>query len=212
MKIIDDLTKINYESRGNNPIKYIVIHYTGNNGDTAANNCAYFRDVNRNASAHYFVDENSVYRCVPDKYAAWSVGSRTYVHPECRNLNSINIEICSRVDSSGRYYFLSKSVDNAVELTRLLMAQYNIGVENVLRHYDVNGKICPAPFIDDQEWKKFKNRLVTTAYMVAGKVSINGVYMDSIMKDGYNYVKIRDICDLLDRDVTYNPNDKSITI
>lgn len=39
-------------------IKYIVIHYTGNKGDTAQNNLDYFANGNtRQAGAHFFVDK-----------------------------------------------------------------------------------------------------------------------------------------------------------
>ena len=88
-------------------IKYIVIHYTGNNGDTAANNCRYFQGANRNASAHYFVDGgNYVYKSVPVKSVAWSVGgfysqsggAGSY-YKKCTNANSISVEMCNCVKS-----------------------------------------------------------------------------------------------------------------
>ena len=49
-----------YSGRGGNSIKYIVMHYTANNGDTAMNNAQFFHNNSVKASAHYFVDENSV--------------------------------------------------------------------------------------------------------------------------------------------------------
>ena len=40
------------------------------------------------------------------------------------------------------------------------MKKYNISEENVIRHYDVTGKICPAPFVNsDYAWKSFKEAL-----------------------------------------------------
>ena len=39
----------------NDDILFIVIHFTGNNGDTALNNCNYFSGANRGASANYFI-------------------------------------------------------------------------------------------------------------------------------------------------------------
>ena len=49
--------KSNYGGkRSTKDIDYIVIHYTGNSGDTALNNCKYFQGASRGASAHYFVD------------------------------------------------------------------------------------------------------------------------------------------------------------
>lgn len=41
------------------------------------------------------------------------------------------------------------------------MEKYNIPIENVLRHYDVTGKMCPKPFVVDESlWTNFKNDLV----------------------------------------------------
>ena len=59
----------NYK-RPNSAIKYLVIHYTSGKGDTAKANCSYFYSVYRGASAHYFVDEDSIYQCVLDRDTA----------------------------------------------------------------------------------------------------------------------------------------------
>ena len=59
------------------------------------------------ASAHYFVDENSVYQSVEDKNIAWHCGAKKYKHSTCRN--SIGVELCSRKDSNGNYYFKDKT-------------------------------------------------------------------------------------------------------
>ena len=151
----------NYKKGRISAIKFLVIHYTGNNGDTAKNNCDYFaRTANRGASAHYFVDENGVYQSVKDADTAWHCGTKkTYYHPTCRNANSIGIELCSR-KRGDVYYFKDETVDNAVALALELMGQYGIPVENVVRHYDVTHKICPAPFVHDgAAWENFKGRL-----------------------------------------------------
>ena len=54
-------------------IKYIVLHYTANNGDTDTGNGNYFANNIVGASAHYFVDEDSCTQAVPDDYIAWPV-------------------------------------------------------------------------------------------------------------------------------------------
>ena len=150
----------NYTAMTGRSIKYIVIHYTANDGDTAQGNCRYFNAANRKASAHYFVDEQEVWRSVKDKDGAWHCGGKTYYHDHCRNSNSIGIEICSRKDSDGRYYFMPAAVALAVELTRAKMAEYGIPAKNVIRHYDVTHKICPAPFVQDEAaWQAFKRAL-----------------------------------------------------
>ena len=151
----------NYSKGRHTTIKYLVLHYTANNGDTALGNCQYFSGANRNASAHYFVDEKGVYRSVRDMNVAWHCGSMNgYKHKYCRNTNSIGIEMCSRIDSNGKFYIKEKTIANAIELTKFLMEKYDIPVENVIRHYDVTGKMCPKPFVEDEKlWLDFKERL-----------------------------------------------------
>ena len=40
------------------------------------------------------------------------------------------------------------------------MEKYNIPVENVLRHYDVTGKVCPEPWVRDEgKWSELKSIL-----------------------------------------------------
>lgn len=142
-------------------IKYIVIHFTSNNSDTALNNCNYFSGANRGASAHYFIGDDGIYQSVPDKWAAWAVGgTNTYKHRYCRNMNSISIEMCSRIGADGKYYIRDGIVEQTIKLTRYLMNKYGVPVENVLRHYDVWDKKCPEPFVRQPElWDNFKKRL-----------------------------------------------------
>ncbi len=147
-----------------------MIHYTANNGDTAAGNAKYFAsNANLRASAHYFVDENEIYQSVHDSDIAWHCGADTsYMHPECRNANALGIELCSRQDANGNYYFASETVINALELAKTKMDEYGIGIACVLRHYDVTGKNCPAPFVEDEnQWTAFKTRLAEGVIQMA---------------------------------------------
>lgn len=141
-------------------IQHIVLHYTANNGDTARGNCQYFSGPDRLASAHYFVDENSVWRSVPEEDTAWHCGANRYKHPACRNANSIGVELCSRKDAQGSYYIKPETAAHAVRLVRMLMEKYGIPVSRVLRHYDVTGKRCPAPWVNDEsQWRAFLEAL-----------------------------------------------------
>ena len=107
----------NFTKGRSSSVKYIVIHFTANNGDTA-------KGKNRNASAHYFVDENEIYQSVKDTDTAWHCGAKKYYHTYCRNSNSIGVELCSRIDSRGKYYFKNETVSNAVWLVKQLMKKY----------------------------------------------------------------------------------------
>ena len=152
--------RANYGSVRQGPVEYLVLHYTAVPGDTAENNGRYFAREHIGASAHYFVDEHTVVRSVPDGYTAWHCGGNYYYHPVCRNGNSIGIEICTK-GKNGAYYFAPEALERAKRLARQLMAQYDIPTENVLRHYDVTGKCCPAPFVGQGEaaWQRWKGGL-----------------------------------------------------
>lgn len=150
----------NYTAGRSQSIQYIVMHYTANNGDTAQNNGTYFANNVAKASAHYFVDENEVVQSVLDSDTAWHCGATSYVHPTCRNANAIGVEMCSRIDSSGNYYIKDETVANALALVKYLMDTYGVPAENVIRHYDVTGKSCPAPWVNDtSQWTGFLENL-----------------------------------------------------
>jgi len=138
------------------PIDRIVLHYTAGDGDSAVNNGVYFSVENRGVSAHYFVDKNTVVLSVEEKDTAWHAGDWDM------NNRSIGVEMCSEMDDEGNYYIPILTVQNAANLVKELMAKYAIGVEGVIRHYDVTGKSCPAPMVEAPElWEDFKSRLVT---------------------------------------------------
>ena len=147
----------NYRAGRTQPVRYIVMHYTANNGDTARNNCDYYHRVGGlQASAHYFVDEHGAMQSVLECDTAWHCGARAYWHPECRNGNSIGIEMCSRKRADGSYYIKPETVANAAALAREIMQRYGIDTEHVVRHYDVTGKRCPMPWVDDPaQWAAF---------------------------------------------------------
>lgn len=151
----------NYRAGRTQPVRYIVMHYTANNGDTAKNNCDYYHRVGGlQASAHYFVDEHGAMQSVRECDTAWHCGARAYWHPECRNGNSIGIEMCSRKRADGSYYIKPETVANAAALAREIMQRYGIDTDHVLRHYDVTGKRCPMPWVDDPaQWAAFKDML-----------------------------------------------------
>ena len=150
----------NYGSkRSIDTIKYIVIHYTANDGDTDEGNGKYFANNVVKASAHYFVDDDSVTQSVPDNYVAWSVGGSKYnndggrLYGKATNTNTLNIEICDDV-KDGKVYPSAKTIENVVAFTKTMMKKYGIKEANVIRHYDVNGKACPKYWVDDSKWKK----------------------------------------------------------
>ena len=155
-------------SRNASQIRYLVYHYTGNDGDRAANNAKYFQNNIVKASAHYFVDDTTVWRSVPDLKVAWSVGGSKYANADktgggtmygvISNTNSLSIEMCDTI-RNGVYQASEATLSNAAALGRALMEKYGIPIENVYRHFDVTGKHCPSYLVNAQKWAEFKKRL-----------------------------------------------------
>lgn len=158
--------KSNYGGKRNTGnIKYLVYHYTSNDGDSDEGNGNHFHNHIVKASAHYFVDDDSVTQSVPDNYIAYSVGGKCQSshHPlykVCTNSNSISIEMCDTV-KNGVVEITEATLENAITLGCLLMKKYNIPLDRVIRHYDVNGKLCPNcnGLLNDTNWNAFKSRL-----------------------------------------------------
>lgn len=185
-------------------IKYIVIHYTANDGDTDENNGKYFANNVTKSSAHYFVDDDSITQSVPDNYVGYSVGGNRYAnykqtggakfYKACTNSNSISIELCDDV-KNGVVYPSAKTIENALDLARLLMSKYKVTADRVIRHFDVNGKPCPVYWVDDAKWRaEFWDKLSSSATPAAEskpafpyRVKINTVLLNVRSGAGTNY-------------------------
>lgn len=196
-------------------IRAIVFHYTANTGSSASalGNARYFANGSegRAASAHYCVDEkNIVYECVPLDTVAWSVGDgRSGKYGNLvNNYNSVSIEMVSHTDASGAYYIPKATQENAARLYQMLLKKLP-GVQYAVRHYDVSGKLCPLPMIAENKWKEFQKLLKEVDEVVEkSKMIIDGkeVPVERILKNGTNYVKVRDIAAALDLDVSSKGN------
>ena len=172
MQINKLLTPYNLNRLGDTSrIKYIVIHYVGATGGAEAN-CRYYASKYIGASAHYYVGfGGEIWQSVEDGDIAWHCGATAYRHPECRNSNSIGIELCvrnkgSQAAESRDWYFEEATVTAATMLTRELMEKYGVPADRVIRHYDVTGKICPNPYVYNHTahtWEAFKAALTATA-------------------------------------------------
>ncbi|WP_143320910.1 peptidoglycan recognition family protein [Clostridium sp. HBUAS56010] len=176
MEIHQLLTPYNYSNGDIDRIKYIVIHYVGALGGAEAN-CKYYASRYIGASAHYFVGFNGeIWQSVEDKNIAWHCGAKSYRHKECRNSNSLSVELCVRnkgvqTDTSKDWYFEDATVRAAKELTAELMKKYGVKEDHVIRHYDVTGKICPNPYVYNQTrhtWNGFKESLVLATEVKSG--------------------------------------------
>lgn len=144
-------------------IKYIVIHYTAGNGDTAENCGNYFATINnRQAGAHFFVDQNgSVVKSIDMSRIAWAVGGSRYsdykktggatYYGKCANANSISIELCDNLKKDPS----EKQIAAVKELIEYIR-KHCPNARSIIRHFDVTGKYCPAKMMDEKKWAKFK--------------------------------------------------------
>lgn len=160
-------------------IEYIAIHYVGATGDAAANVKYYNEPTSTRASADYFVGHaGDVWEYNPDPKSryTWAVGGRKQtnyggtLYNKALNKNSISVEMCvktkgSKVANSPDWYFTEATVNATVELVKYLMAKYDVPASKVIRHFDVNGKLCPGvvgwnyPSGSETAWNDFKSRL-----------------------------------------------------
>ena len=204
----------NYGGKRTAKIEWIVMHYTANDGDSDESNARYFQQpLNPVASAHYFVDDDSITRSVPDDFVAYHCGAQTYRHPSCRNANSIGVELCD-AKRDGRVMATDKTIANAAELVYSLCKQYGIPYDHIIRHYDVTGKLCPAYWVQGDGLQKFRKQVeevgevVTDSYMI---VDGKKVPVQRILKGGTNYVKVRDIAKALGLEVGFQGNIATLT-
>lgn len=163
-------------------IKYIVLHYTGNNGDTAKNNVKYFASGNtRNAGAHFFVGQDGdVQQSIPLKYIAWSVGDWRNGHgtyySKCNNSNSVSIEMCDQLNRDAS----DAQIAAVKELIAYIKSQCP-NIVGVIRHYDITTKSCPARYINSAKWEKLKAAVTGGTYTPASSDTIS----ETLAVDGY---------------------------
>ena len=88
-------------------------------------------------------------------------GTKVYKHAECRNINSISIEMCC----SGNSIVSEKTINNTAHLCAELCKYIGITADTVdtfvLRHYDVLDKQCPAQWATENSagWTTFKEKV-----------------------------------------------------
>ena len=153
-KITQELLTINEYSRPGTSlkkIKGIVVHYTGNPGTTAMQNRNYFEGLAESkvtkASSHYIVGlSGEIIQCVPLDEIAYASNHR--------NADTISIECCINNDAGK---FTEKTYDALVHLTAWLVGEYDLKIDDIIRHYDVTGKVCPKYFVEHESaWVDFK--------------------------------------------------------
>ena len=174
-------TEFNYHNTSvrTKDIEYIVIHYTGLPLKAIGFLDYFNRSQTMHSSADYFVEYDGTvyqYNMEIDSRYSWAVGDKLQntnggsLYEKVTNDNSISIEMCvdslTILDANDSGWILTdETLESTILLVKRLMEKYNIPLENIVRHYDVSGKLCPGIIgwnLDsgtEEEWLKFKNSL-----------------------------------------------------
>lgn len=153
-----NLLTINKNSRPGISLKKVegvVIHYTANPGTDAMANRNYFESRKNEAdksenkvSSHFIIGlDGKIVQCIPLNEISYASNNR--------NSDTISIECC-HPDSSGK--FSEKTYRSLIKLVAWLCVKYNIDNDDVIRHYDVTGKLCPVYYVKHEDkWNKLKD-------------------------------------------------------
>lgn len=149
---INYLTRNPYSRPGTGlkKIKGVVVHYTANPGTSAENNRSYFEGLatkrTTKASSHYIIGiDGEIIQCIPLNEQAYASNDR--------NDDTISIECC-HPDETGE--FTKETYESLVALTAALCNEFNLHEDDVIRHYDVTGKLCPLYYVEHEDaWDGF---------------------------------------------------------
>ncbi|WOI49603.1 N-acetylmuramoyl-L-alanine amidase [Bacillus amyloliquefaciens] len=173
-----DINKWTRPGIKNNGVKKLVVHYTANPGAPAANHYRYFGQTlpaqNRNlsekkqtfASAHIFVDHTEAICIIPLNEVAYHandvqqiVNGQPYrgvaaLKPNA-NFLSIGVELC--IEKNGTFH--PDTIARAEQVCAELCKKFKLDpINDIVRHYDITHKICPAPWVSrSQGFTDFKN-------------------------------------------------------
>lgn len=159
----------NYTSgRGGHALDGMAVHYTATTA-SAHNNLVYFSRPGAQASAHLFVDKDGTIRqSVRFEDTAWAVGNFA------EKQRTVSVEVVSAGED-----FTEAQIVALAEIYAYLRASY--GITRVIRHYDVTGKLCPAPYVNEAKWAALKARILGGGSgVVVGDGSDGGVPSGSV--------------------------------
>lgn len=156
-------------------VKKIAIHYVGSPNSSAKANRNYFEGLkdgedNIFASSHYIIGlSGEIIQCIPHNEISYATNSA--------NSYSISIECCHpKVDGK----FTNDTMKSLIELCQYLCREFKLNpVEDLIRHYDVTGKVCPKWFVDNEdEWIEFKKQVKGTDEL---KEAVNKLHLKGVI-------------------------------
>lgn len=186
-----------YKRRNKSSIKKIAIHHSLTETGSAEAFARYHVENNDwpGIAYHYVIDQDgTVTICNDLELISYHVG----------NSNSFSVGICLVGD------FRTQKISNeqrtaAIELTRSLMKELNLKESDVMGHQEFTGyswKDCPS--ID---MKAFRNDLEPKA-----SVKYKDQEVEAIIIDGRTYVQVRDFANLLNLNIGWDQQTKTVTL
>jgi N-acetylmuramoyl-L-alanine amidase CwlA len=175
-------------------VKAIVVHWTANvkRGANAMANRNYFNLGSRPASAHYLVDDRTIVQALPEYEVGFHCGDRPLGKYKPAGLDmikgeagrptpnffTIGVEMC--VNSDGDF---AVTRDHTIDLIAWLLFRHVLHPTQLLRHFDVTGKNCPAMLLDPAPWAEFRAEVAATlaeySKVLRGRVISKGLNVRS---------------------------------
>ncbi|MDR1560523.1 MAG: N-acetylmuramoyl-L-alanine amidase [Clostridiales bacterium] len=142
--------------------KGVVIHYVANPGSSALANRNYFENGSdgNGTSCHYIVGlQGEILRLIPENeramHAGRAYGAAWTEQAKTNNSTYLGIEVC-HPDKTGK--FSAVTYKALIELTADICERHGFNAfNNVKRHYDVTGKLCPLYYVNNPSaWEQMK--------------------------------------------------------
>lgn len=127
-------------------INAVVVHYVGNPGTTAEQNRSYFNGLAVSgktwASSHFLIGlEGEVLQNVPLDEVAYCSNERNY--------DTVSIECCHPTEDGK---FTNATYSSLIRLLSDLCREYGLDPsKDIIRHYDVTGKLCPLYYVEHED-------------------------------------------------------------
>lgn len=153
-------------------VKNVFVHYTANQGTTAAQNRSYFANLaetrERSASAHFIIGyEGEIIQCIPLNEEAFAVKGR--------NNDSVSIECCYLSEDGA---FTPATYNSLIDLLAWLCGEYGLSAQDILRHYDEGGKKCPIYYVEHEDkWEQ----LLEDVALAIEQSEYGKVYQEQLM-------------------------------
>lgn len=125
----------------------IAVHYVANPGSSAMANRNYFEGPDSTTSSHFIVGlEGEVLLLIPLDEKSCATNER--------NIDTISVEVC-HPDETGK--FAPATYDSLIRLLAYLCDRFGLVEEELIRHYDVTGKMCPRYYVEHEDaWVQLK--------------------------------------------------------